>query len=486
MSEVALEQQGMSEETLPKDVPVQKPAQVIEGSANLETLIKNLSAFYEHFVHLSASVQQANGEVKNLGQDFHELVEAASETQAVNETIRQAITGAEAVVETADATTTRSKEAFLQARNEIEQLMAAVSGIANQLQGLTTALESVRHVSADIQAIAKQTNLLALNATIEAARAGEAGKGFAVVAHEVKQLAGQTAKATEEIETTINGLNTETEALIALGQDAVTKVEGVDKSTHYLGDVVEELSQALGGVRESSATISGSVSAIENSTMTVTNKVDWMEAGVERGVALLDGAATRISQVMEQADELMGLSAMSGVETRDTPMIKAVVERASDISALFEKAVADGNISLADLFDANYRTIPGSNPEQVMTKFTEFTDRTLADLQESVLELSEDIVFCAAVDRNGYLPTHNAKFSKPQGEDPDWNMANCRNRRIFNDKVGLGAGRNQKPYYLQTYQRDMGAGNMVLMVDVSAPIWVQGKHWGGLRLAYRI
>jgi methyl-accepting chemotaxis protein len=220
--------------------------------------------------------------------------------------------------------------------------------------------------------------------------------------------------------------------------------------------------------------------------MIVTNKVDWMEAGVERGVALLDGAASRISQVMEQADELIGLSAMSGVETRDTPMIKSVVEKAREISGIFEQAVANGSISLSDMFDENYRIIPNSNPEQVMTKFSDFTDRTLKDLQEGVLSLSQNIVFCAAVDRNGYLPTHNARFSKPQGDDPDWNMANCRNRRIFNDKVGLGAGRNQKPYYLQTYQRDMGAGNMVLMVDVSAPIWVQGKHWGGLRLAYRI
>ena len=46
-------------------------------------------------------------------------------------------------------------------------------------------------------------------------------------------------------------------------------------------------------------------------------------------------------------------------------------------------------------------------------------------------------VFCAAVDRNGYLPVHNAVFSKPQGSDPTWNNANCRNRRLFNDRTGL-------------------------------------------------
>jgi methyl-accepting chemotaxis protein len=89
------------------------------------------------------------------------------------------------------------------------------------------------------------------------------------------------------------------------------------------------------------------------------------------------------------------------------------------------------------------------------------------------------------VDRNGYLPTHNLKFSQPQGDDPDWNAAHCRNRRIFNDRVGLRAGQNTKPVLLQTYRRDMGAGRFVMMKDLSAPIHIQGRHWGGLRLAYR-
>jgi methyl-accepting chemotaxis protein len=96
------------------------------------------------------------------------------------------------------------------------------------------------------------------------------------------------------------------------------------------------------------------------------------------------------------------------------------------------------------------------------------------------------VVFVAAVDKNGYLPTHNKVFSKPQGSDPAWNAANCRNRRIFNDRVGLAAGQNTEPFLLQTYRRDMGGGKYVLMKDVSAPIYVQGRHWGGVRMGYRV
>ncbi len=84
------------------------------------------------------------------------------------------------------------------------------------------------------------------------------------------------------------------------------------------------------------------------------------------------------------------------------------------------------------------------------------------------------------------MPTHNRKFSQPQRPgDVDWNTANCRNRRIFNDRVGLAAGRNTEPFLLQTYRRDMGGGQFVMMKDISAPITVNGRHWGGLRLAIR-
>jgi len=96
------------------------------------------------------------------------------------------------------------------------------------------------------------------------------------------------------------------------------------------------------------------------------------------------------------------------------------------------------------------------------------------------------VVFCAAIDRNGFLPTHNRKFSQAQGPDPVWNAANCRNRRMFNDRVGLAAGRNTKPFLLQTYRRDMGGGQFAQMKDVSAPVFVQGRHWGGVRIGYKI
>jgi methyl-accepting chemotaxis protein len=121
-----------------------------------------------------------------------------------------------------------------------------------------------------------------------------------------------------------------------------------------------------------------------------------------------------------------------------------------------------------------------------MTRFVALTDAKLPPIQEELLSADPRITFCAAVDRNGYLPTHNLIYSRPQGPDPVWNAANCRNRRIFNDRTGLSAGRNQRQFLLQTYRRDMGGGTFVLMKDVSAPISVNGRHWGGFRIGFKV
>lgn len=189
--------------------------------------------------------------------------------------------------------------------------------------------------------------------------------------------------------------------------------------------------------------------------------------------------------ILSISEDFMLFIAESGIETPDNPIIEISRRVAGEVGALFERAVASGEVGMADLFDEKYSPVRDSNPQQVTTRFTAFTDRVLPAIQEPVLKENGAIVFCAAVDRNGYPPTHNKVYSKPQGRDPVWNAANCRNRRIFSDRTGLAAGRNTRSFLLQTYRRDMGNGNFVLMKDVSAPIFVKGKHWGGVRIGFK-
>jgi methyl-accepting chemotaxis protein len=140
---------------------------------------------------------------------------------------------------------------------------------------------------------------------------------------------------------------------------------------------------------------------------------------------------------------------------------------------------------MADLFSDAYTPIEGTNPPQYMTPFVTFTDMALPAVLESAFDLGDNVLFSAAVNRDGFLPTHNRKFSRPQGPDPVVNAAQSRNRRFFDDRVGLGAGRSTAPYLVQAYRRDMGGGAFVTMKDISAPIIIQGRHWGGLRIGYR-
>ncbi len=179
-------------------------------------------------------------------------------------------------------------------------------------------------------------------------------------------------------------------------------------------------------------------------------------------------------------------SFIRSVEAVDQRFIEAARAASKEIAGAFEAAVAQGAISMDALFDSSYRPVPNTDPAQHLTAFVELCDRLLPPVQEPVLTMDSRVVFCAAVDRNGYLPTHNRQFSNPQrADDPVWNTANCRNRRIFNDRAGLSAARTVREHLLQTYDREMGDGVVVTLKEVDVPIQVRGRHWGAVRLAFR-
>ncbi len=177
--------------------------------------------------------------------------------------------------------------------------------------------------------------------------------------------------------------------------------------------------------------------------------------------------------------------AESGIETQDTPIIRLGVDAAQRISAEFEAAVSRGEITTGRLFDERYREIPGTNPKQFMTDYVKFTDRVLPEIQDPIRKMDPRIVFSVAWAKGGYLPTHNPEYSQQPGDDPAWNAAHCRNRRLFNDRAVQKVAANTKPFLLQTYRRDMGGGKFMLMKDLSSPIFVNGRHWGAFRIGFR-
>lgn len=175
------------------------------------------------------------------------------------------------------------------------------------------------------------------------------------------------------------------------------------------------------------------------------------------------------------------------IHEENTEFVTRAMEAGTALTRIFEQAVARGEVRMDDLFDTDYAEIAGTNPQQYRTKYLDWADRALPPFQEAFLAKEPRMAFCAMVDRNGFLPVHNKIYSHPQRPgDTAWNTANSRNRRIFNDPAGLAAARNLRSYLIQSYARDMGNGNTVMMREIDVPIRVQGRHWGGFRTAYKL
>ncbi|SDG31571.1 MULTISPECIES: methyl-accepting chemotaxis protein [Thalassobaculum] len=224
------------------------------------------------------------------------------------------------------------------------------------------------------------------------------------------------------------------------------------------------------------------------------------EATGQEGTVEVDGIGTLRARVVGSSPlgthlqflaptdtEIAGVRrVIEATKTHDAPLVTLCRDAADKLSGILSSALSSGRLDMEDLFDDDYVPIQGTDPVQYSTRFLALTDEQFPVVQEAVVAKNSAIVFCAAVDRNAYLPTHNTAFSKPQkpGETV-WNTANSRNRRIFDDRAGLLAARNTDEHKIQSYVRDMGGGNKQVLKEIDCPIRVADRIWGNLRLAYR-
>lgn len=438
-------------------------------------------------VDIAGAIQDAAALAARHASVFSSVTDTARSIAGANRQVAQALRNTDASATTARTVLVEQGRRLQGSLSEIDGMVAATREIGTEISAFSAALADVDRFAGEIGTIARQTNLLALNAAIEAARAGEAGKGFAVVAAEVRALSLLTSQTTSSIQKTLNELRNRIEQLTVAGAQAETSAESVKENAGEIRSSFSSIEQVMSTILNNASSAAGATHAVDLQYAAFAEHLTDIAAEIQISSGSLEKAASRVDAVVDVSERIIQATASAGVETPDSPYIRTACDVAATISALFVKHVAAGDIGMDDLFDRQYRQIPGSKPVQAMTRFTEFTDRILPDVLEPVLAGNERIAFCVAVDENGYLPTHNRKFSQPQRlGDADWNTANCRNRRIFDDRVGLAAGRNTQPFLVQTYRRDMGAENFVLMKDISAPIVVDGRHWGGLRVAVRV
>ncbi len=142
--------------------------------------------------------------------------------------------------------------------------------------------------------------------------------------------------------------------------------------------------------------------------------------------------------------------------------------------------LAAKRLTVAQLFDTFYIPIANTIPQKFTTQYDKIIDPVLKPILDKYLVKDNRLLFVVAVDKNGYLPTHNSKYSLPQTSDPDYNTKYSREKRLFNDRTGLAAAKNTQPFLLQKYSRDTGEE----LFDVSVPIVIDDKHWGAIRIGY--
>ena len=255
-----------------------------------------------------ADVKSVVAQVAQATQDMQRV--AGEITQSVTGTSQRAAAAAAASEQasTSVSTVAAATEELASSVAEIGRQVTHSSDVANgavEKAGKTTEMvgslastaERIGDVLRLIDAIASQTNLLALNATIEAARAGEAGRGFAVVASEVKELAGQTAKATEEIAVQVTAIQSAT-------SECATAIGGISQTIRDISGIATSIAAAVEEQDSATREIARSVQQAAVGTGDVTQNVAGASQAADRSRALADSVTEASGQLSRQATAL--------------------------------------------------------------------------------------------------------------------------------------------------------------------------------------
>ena len=197
------------------------------------------------------------------------------------------------------------------------------------------------------------------------------------------------------------------------------------------------------------------------------------------GVSQQMGDSINHSRGLREATEkLQSLSAGYRLGTGIVDRIMVLAQGFRDKVQSYLLSQAEAGV---DVFDRNYQRWPTPSRRSIAPAMTAASKRRLRALGDEVLAAMPKLRFAFFVDENGYAPAHNTIFSKPPTGDPKIDLVASRDKRIFDDETSQRLAKNtERDVLVQSYLRDTGE----LLTDISMPVYIRGRHWGAVRIAF--
>lgn len=477
---------GLNDDSLPENHPLRRQCGELLADARAgRALVETLASSADRNAISAAQVSFAADQLKlRLDRQVQETAQMAEYAGQITETVRESsaqATDAATMAHQASITSAEGRQALTDAIDSVRLVHQQSGENLRLIQELNDKSNKIQGVTTTIQGIAEQTNLLALNAAIEAARAGDQGRGFAVVADEVRQLAARTAQATGEVAETLQEIRSGTTLVVSRIEDLARSVEDGLVSVESVGERLEQIRDQSDRVQQQVARIAEIDQNNERSLEQMFSGIETVRDQIEESDASVASLAEQAATLMELAEDANAAFARNSGASYHRFFYDQARTGAAEIGLLFEQAILDGKLTEQALFDTKREPIANTQPPKYASSFDRFTDQFLPAIQEKVKGAHEALVFAICAAPDGYVPTHNRDFAHAPTGDPKVDLVKSRSKRLFNDRTGIRCGSHTQDMLLQTYRRDTGE----IMHDLSVPIRVNGKHWGGFRLGYR-